>query len=209
MSLEWTELVGYCASVLVATSLTMKSVARLRWVNLAGAVCFAFYGALVRAWPVLAVNALIVGVNAWFLAQMYVRRDFFTLLPIHGCDAFGRKFLRFHEQDIRRFFPDFDPEQMQDRPGFFVLRNMFPAGVFYYVPSDGGDVAIKLDYVVPEYRDGRNAEFLFRILNEQFSNRGARRFTVRTRVPAHVKYLLAHGFERDAAEGELFQRAII
>ncbi|MGC4121932.1 MAG: hypothetical protein QM765_53710 [Myxococcales bacterium] len=209
MSFAWQELVGYAASVLVAASLMMKSVARLRWVNLVGAVCFAAYGGLVGAWPVLAVNTFIVGVNAWFLVQMYTRRDFFTLLPIHGCDAFGRKFLRFHEQDIRRFFPDFDPESMQDRPGFFVMRNMFPAGVFYFSQAEGGDVAIRLDYVVPEYRDGRNAEFLFRILNEQFSTRGAKRFTVRTGVPAHVQYLGSHGFTRDKAEPDLFQRPII
>ncbi|HEY3450621.1 MAG TPA: hypothetical protein VGK67_29970 [Myxococcales bacterium] len=209
MDWAWQELVGYAASLLVAASLMLKSVARLRWVNLVGALCFASYGALVHAWPVLAVNLLIAGIDTWFLVQMYTRRDFFTLLPIHGCDAFGRKFLRFHERDIRRFFPDFDPEQMQDRPGFFVLRNMFPAGVFYYSSAEGGDVAVRLDYVVPEYRDGRNAEFLFRILNEQFSSRGARRFTVRTGVPAHVKYLLTHGFERTPAEKDLFQRAII
>lgn len=209
MDRAWLELVGYAASLLVAASLTMSNVARLRWVNLAGALCFAAYGALVRAWPVLAVNAVIAAVDAWFLWQMYTRRDFFTLLPVHGCDAFGRKFLRFHEKDIRRFFPEFDADLMQDRPGFFVMRNMFPAGVFYYALAEGGDVAVKLDYVVPEYRDGRNAEFLFRILNEQFGGRGAKRFTVRTQVPAHVRYLRAHGFEADAAQADLFCRPII
>jgi len=209
MDRAWLELVGYAASLLVAASLMMSNVARLRWINLAGALCFALYGGLVRAWPVLAVNVVIAGVDAWYLAQMYGRRDFFTLLPIHGCDAFGRKFLLFHEKDIRHFFPEFDLDQMQDRPGFFVLRNMSPAGVFYYSLAEGGDVAVRLDYVVAEYRDGRNAEFLFRILNEQFSGRGARRFTVRTRVPQHALYLRAHGFEPDPAEKDLYQRRII
>lgn len=209
MSFAWQELIGYAASLLVAASLMMSNVLRLRWINLSGALAFTVYGALIHAWPVFAVNLLITGINAWFLAQMKLKKDFFTLLPIQGCDTFGRKFLRFHEADIRRFFPEVDPDDLQHRPGFFILRNMDPAGLFFYSLLEDGDIGIRLDYVVPAYRDGRNAEFLFRILNEQFGPRGARRFVVRTSVPAHRKYLLANGFRADATESELFTRAII
>jgi len=209
MSFAWQELVGYAASLLVAGSLMMSNVARLRWINLVGAVTFAAYGVLIHAWPVFTVNLFIAGVDAYFLGQMLLKKDFFTLLPIQGCDTFGRKFLRFHEADIRRFFPDFSPDDMQNRPGFFVLRNMYPAGLFFYSVVENGDIAIRMDYVVAEYRDGRNADFLFRILNEQFSPRGAQRFTVRTKVPAHRKYLLGNGFEPDPKEPDLYARRII
>lgn len=208
-SITWQDWLGYVASVLVAVSLMMSNVSRLRLVNLVGALTFVAYGALVGAWPVFAVNLFVAGVDAWFLGQRFLKKDFFTLLPIQGCDAFSRKFLLFYEKDIRRFFPEFEMEAMQDRPGFFVLRNMSPAGIFYYTLTEGGDVAVRLDYVAPEYRDGRNAEFLYRILNEQFGPQGKRRFVVRTEVPAHRGYLVANGFEPDPAEPHLYQRRII
>ena len=36
--MNWVEAVGYLGSLLVAVSLTMSSLVRLRWLNLAGAV---------------------------------------------------------------------------------------------------------------------------------------------------------------------------
>jgi len=46
------ELVGYAASALIAISLMMSSILRLRLINLAGAAAFATYGLLIRAYPV-------------------------------------------------------------------------------------------------------------------------------------------------------------
>ena len=95
-SLAWTELVGYAASALVATSLMMSNARRLRLVNLVGALTFSAYGLLVGAWPVLLVNLLIACVNVYYLWQMSRRADFFNLFPIRGGDAFVQKFLRYH-----------------------------------------------------------------------------------------------------------------
>ncbi|MBI3163860.1 MAG: YgjV family protein, partial [Chloroflexi bacterium] len=65
------ELVGYVGSVLVAVSLMMKSLLRLRVINLVGALFFVLYGLLIGALPVAFLNALIVGVNVYYLAQMW------------------------------------------------------------------------------------------------------------------------------------------
>jgi len=86
MSPGGVELVGYAGSVLVAISLTMSSLMRLRWINLVGALAFAVHGVLVGAYPVLAVNAFIVVVNVVSLWRMARQRDFFTLLPVVGRD---------------------------------------------------------------------------------------------------------------------------
>jgi hypothetical protein len=69
-SLAWPELVGYAASILVACSLMLSNTRQLRLVNLAGALTFTAYGALVGAWPVLAVNLFITAVNVYYLVQM-------------------------------------------------------------------------------------------------------------------------------------------
>jgi hypothetical protein len=57
------ELTGYLASALVAGSMVMKSVLRLRLINTLGALTFVAYGVLIRAWPVVLMNALIAGIN--------------------------------------------------------------------------------------------------------------------------------------------------
>ncbi len=203
------EAIGYAASILVAVSLTMSNVMRLRWVNLAGAVFFTAYGALVGAWPVFAVNLFIAGVDLYYLVQMTHRRDFFTLLPARAQDALVRKFLLFYRADIARFFPNATAEALAGVSGFFVLRNLLPVGLFFYRPSAGGQVEIVLDYVIPEYRDRKNAEFVFRILNEKLGAEGLQAFVIKSSVPEHQRYLLREGFAPDQSAPELFCRAII
>ena len=64
------ELLGYSASVLVAVSLMMRSVVKLRTINLVGAVLFTIYGLLIGAFPVAFLNGFIVVVNLYYLQQM-------------------------------------------------------------------------------------------------------------------------------------------
>ena len=73
----WTEWIGYAASLLVAVSLMMGSLVRLRWLNLVGAVTFTVYGLVIRAYPVAVVNAFIVVINVWHLVRppTFDRRD--------------------------------------------------------------------------------------------------------------------------------------
>jgi len=206
---SWQELVGYAASILVAASLMMSNIWRLRWVNLVGAVTFSLYGLLVHAWPVLAVNLFIVGVDLYYIVQMKSRRDFFTLLKVRGDDGFLRKFLSFYRDDIALFFPDFSPASIETATGYFVLRNLLPVGLLFYELLPSGDVEIKRDYVTPDYRDAKNADFLYRVLNEQFNGSHERHFVARTRVEAHRRYLAREGFRVAPGEPELLRRPII
>ena len=76
------EIVGYVASVLVAISLMMSSILRLRIINLIGSLAFTVYGVLIHAYPVAVVNALIVLINLYYLRQMLGSREFFRLLRV-------------------------------------------------------------------------------------------------------------------------------
>ena len=58
------ESVGYATSFLTAASLMMSNVRRLRGLNLAGSALLMLYGLALRTWPVAAVNAFIVLVDA-------------------------------------------------------------------------------------------------------------------------------------------------
>jgi hypothetical protein len=70
MSTNWTEWIGYGASILVAVSLMMKSMNLLRWLNLSGALFFVLYGFLIDSWPVILMNTFLVGVNSWHLISL-------------------------------------------------------------------------------------------------------------------------------------------
>ena len=99
-------------------------------------------------------------------------------------------------------------EHIKDAPGYFILRNMLPAGLFYYV-EDGKEIRILLDYVIPAYRDGHTSAFLFGILSEEFSGHGLHAFKVQSSIPDHTKYLRRVGFEPIPTGDDQFQRVII
>ncbi|MEO1643805.1 MAG: hypothetical protein AAFR67_01365, partial [Chloroflexota bacterium] len=61
------EIVGYIASALVAVSLLMTSILRLRIINLIGAIVFVVYGVLIVAYPIVLTNAIIVCINVYQL----------------------------------------------------------------------------------------------------------------------------------------------
>ena len=63
------EMLGYAASVFVAVSLMMRSLTKLRVINLVGSVLFTAYGLIIGAYPVAIVNAFIVLVNIYYLHQ--------------------------------------------------------------------------------------------------------------------------------------------
>ena len=55
---EW---FGYAASVVVAVSLLMSSLIKLRWINMVGSLMFTGYGLLIGAYPVALLNFTIAG----------------------------------------------------------------------------------------------------------------------------------------------------
>ena len=63
------EMLGYLASVFVAVSLMMRSLTKLRVINLIGALLFTAYGLIIGAFPVAVVNAFIALVNVYYLWQ--------------------------------------------------------------------------------------------------------------------------------------------
>ena len=78
------ELVGYAASVLIAISLMMSSILRLRILNLVGAAMFSAYGFLIGAIPVGVLNGAIVLVNVYHLIRMLRTKEYFR--RIESCD---------------------------------------------------------------------------------------------------------------------------
>ena len=76
------EIIGYVASVLVAISLMMSSILKLRVINLLGAALFTLYGLLIGAYPVAVMNFFIVLIDLYYLCELIPSREQFTLFEV-------------------------------------------------------------------------------------------------------------------------------
>ena len=63
------EILGYVASILVASSFFMKDVVILRTINTFGAIGFVIYGLLLPTYPVAFLNTLVAGANICYIWQ--------------------------------------------------------------------------------------------------------------------------------------------
>ncbi|MEZ8826117.1 YgjV family protein [Vibrio amylolyticus] len=70
MDMNTVEILGYAASIMVAISLTMKDIVRLRVINFVGCGLFTAYGLMIDSWPVVLTNGFIACVNVYFLVKM-------------------------------------------------------------------------------------------------------------------------------------------
>ncbi len=192
------EIVGYAASALVAVSLMMRSILRLRVINLVGSATFTVYGVLIQAYPVAATNLLIVGINLYYLRQMLGSREYFDLLRVRPDADYLRRFLHFHEHEIGRFLPGFAHAPAEGQLAFFVLRDMVPAGLFIGEARGDGVLRVALDFVVPQFRDFRTGRYVFRDRAEFFREHGVRVIESEAGSRVHEGYLRRMGFAPEA-----------
>lgn len=188
MNINSVELIGYLGSILVAISLMMKSLLRLRIINLFGALFFTIYGVLLGAYPVAFLNGIIVCIDMYYLFQMWQQKDFFTLLETSPKSEYLRAFVKFYRDDIAEIIPGYTPNSEEHLLCFFILRNMMPAGLFI-ARVLGQEAHIQLDYVIPNYRDFKVARFIFEENAAFFYERGIRRFVSDGGSAIHRSYL--------------------
>lgn len=65
--IEW---LGYAASAMIAISLLMTSIVKLRIINTIGCILFVIYGTSVKAYPVAVANAIIIIINMYNLYKL-------------------------------------------------------------------------------------------------------------------------------------------
>ncbi|GAB1470036.1 hypothetical protein MASR2M66_09130 [Chloroflexota bacterium] len=193
------ELIGYTASILIAVSLMMKSLVRLRLINLFGAITFIIYGIFIKAVPVVFLNSLILCVNVYNLWRMWRQKDYFTLMELRAESVYLKRFLDFYRREILEFIPTYLFKPKPEQLVLFVLRNMLPVGVLIVKPE--GDAAeIYLDFVIPGYRDFRAGKFLFDESAGFFRQKGITRLVSEPGNPRHETYLKRMGFEMTAGQ---------
>jgi hypothetical protein len=168
----------------------MKNIYYLRRINLIGAATFSLYGLLVGAIPVFVLNGFISFVDIYYIWDEKRKKEYFTLLPIEQNNGpLLRKFLSFYNNDIKKFFPDFNETKIENAKSFFILRNLIPVGLFIYKEINSQEILIELDYAIPDYRDLKNARFIYFAQSNHFTKNNYKILHAETKIPEHQKYL--------------------
>lgn len=196
------ELIGYSASIVIAISLMMRSILRLRVINMIGGAGFSLYGALIGAYPVAILNGLIVGVNAYHVARMLLQKEYFQLLELPHDSVYLPYFLHFYDKEIREILPDFEYHPDRNQLAVFILRDCNPAGAFIAEQRTPGVLHVTLDFVVPPYRDLKIGRYLFVEQARFFRERGISEIVVSPRTKNFGAYLSKIGFQPAAAQAE-------
>lgn len=197
------DLLGYAASVVIVISLLMKSVLRLRLFGLAGGLLFFIYGLLLRSVPIAGLNLVNFFINLYFIRQMLTAKSYFKLLEVDRDSNYVKAFLEFYRDDIAKFFTNFEYRPDRIDLVYLILRDLQPVGLFVMERDASGRALVKLDYVIPGYRDLQAGQFLYHELEQQLP---AKQITTLYSVPGdeiHQKYLKRMGFTPQGAEGRI------
>lgn len=194
--IEW---IGYAGSVMVAVSLTMSSIKKLRWYNLVGAAVFSFYGFAIGSLPVGLLNLFIVLTNIFYLIKMFSAKEAFKTVLVSPQSQYLAYYLDFHEDEIRRFFPEFNNKLLTDEPNqnklfpLLLLRNASVAGVLLG-SLNNNTLYVYLDFVTSQYRDLKPGDFFYKKNIHFLKNNGIQKIVSNTNNKHHRKYLLRMGF---------------
>jgi hypothetical protein len=199
------ELLGYCASALIAVSLMMSSIKRLRIINLIGASGFATYGLCIHAYPVAVLNSAIVCVNLYHLRRLLNSKQTYNLLEVRSDSDFLAHFLKVYSTEIKRVLPEFSFAPRPGQLAIFILRDCTPVGVFIAEPETPEKYRGLLDFVIPRYRNLHIGRFLFVEQADIFRKRGIKEIVIKPRTKEFGSYLWEIGFEPLCAKGEMFR----
>jgi hypothetical protein len=210
---EW---IGYTGSVIIAISLMMNSIIKLRWLNLLGASIFSAYGFIIGAMPVAFLNLFIALVNIYFLFKIHSKKDFFTIVQIPPDNSYLKYIIEFHKKDVNYFFPGFldffnnNSCKKDDCICFFLLTHAKVAGVFVGKKSSlksnsnlNNELNIEMDFALPEYRDFKLGKYLYSQNQSFFKDLGIKKLSTSAKNNKHFLYLKKMGFEEEKRENSI------
>jgi hypothetical protein len=185
-------LIGYLGSALVVASLSMRSILKLRIIGLAGAFTFVAYGYLIDAWPIVLTNVVIVGIQLAFLREILTAEEYFRLLEVRPDSPYLDVFLDRYGSEIAKIWPDFSQEEASGRLTIFVLRDLVPAGLFVANVTRPSVLELRVDFVIPGYRDFKIGRHLYH--SGSLLERGFTRITAVPKSSRTADYLRRMGF---------------
>lgn len=193
---------GWAGSALLVYSLLQTRVLRFRLLNLTASVTLTVFNAVLHVWPMVAMNAVIAGINLYFIVRLLRERgddQVYEVVAVGADEAYLRHFLKVQASDIARYFPRFDADDAgkpgvlgSGRSAYLVERGNETVGVVVVRDAGDGVAQVELDYVTPRFRDFSPGEFVYRS-SGLFKGKGIRRIVT---PPGMVNpYYAKLGFE--------------
>ena len=188
---NWIEWIGYAGSLLVAISLTMSAMLRLRWINLLGAIFFTVYSIIIQAIPVALVNGFIIIIDLYYIIKIYRTKEFFKLMTTEKNNPYILHFLHYYKKTIQHNFPNYQSAIKTSDTTILILRNMDIAGLFMGHKKEEQELIIDLDFATPQYQDFKTGHFLFEKNKALFKSQGIESITIEN-VNKHQKPYYQH-----------------
>jgi hypothetical protein len=205
MEITWLDWFGYAASVVILISLTMSSIVRLRWINLAGAILFATFGFLIGSVPTGSLNACIALIDIYYLVKLYSAKDELAIVEVERSSPFLAHFLQRNKDELEHIFGGSTiPER--DRV-FLYLRDNSVAGLLAGAES-GKTFTIHIDFVTRRYRDLRIGQFFLQEERLKSVLPKVSQLEARANDHAHEVYLRHVGFSRSDESQERYVKSL-
>ena len=198
MGIHWIEWVGYVASLIVLISLTMSSIIRLRIYNFIGCMVFAYYGYLTGLVPVAVANLSIALINVYYLYHIFTTKEQFKLVIAEPDSAYFKHFLESNKSDVELQISLSNLGNINT--SFYMLRDENIAGVLVGNKNENGEFDIKLDFVLPSYRDYKLGDYYYNAKPEILKEYGISSLKATANDISHSSYLEKIGFKELKSE---------
>ncbi|HEX8334476.1 MAG TPA: hypothetical protein VF622_17765 [Segetibacter sp.] len=197
------QVLGYLASVLLALSLLVNNDLKFRWLNTFGNISFISYGIIINAFPLILTNSILLLINLYRLVKIYKTEEDFDLLEFNEGGKLIDKFLSFHEEDIKQYFPAYNLYEENNNLKFIVLRDMAVANIFVASVSEDGTATVRINYTVAKYRDYKVGKFIFDKEKSYLLSKGVKVLLYEEVYNKHhKKFLLKMGFKKEVFNGK-------
>jgi hypothetical protein len=193
------EAIGYAGSALVILSLMQKSILRLRTIGVVASSTFLIYSITIEAYPIAVVNVVAAAIHLYYL-RLLVRKknEVFTILRMRPESRYLEYFLEFYKDEIaNRIQPDFKYEPTPNTLAVFLLRDMVPAGLVVAKVHRDSSFEVLLDFVIPQYRDFKLADWLYSPESGIFAEANCRCAWTRVTTDDQEEYFTKVGFKPD------------
>ena len=206
MGIHWIEWVGYVASLIVLISLTMSSIIRLRIYNFIGCMVFAYYGYLTGLVPVAVANLSIAMINVYYLYHIFTTKEQFKLVVAEPDSAYFQHFLESNKHDVELQISLAELRNVDT--SFYMLRDDHIAGVLVGNKNKNGEFEIKLDFVIPSYRDYKLGDYYYNTKPEILKNYGIATLKADAKDTSHSSYLEKIGFKKLNAQQHTYTKQL-
>ena len=159
-----------------------------------GAFLFSVYGFIIEAYPVGILNGLIVFVNIYQLYKLYNKNEEFKIIQLPINSEYISSFIEHYKKEIKHYQPDFEFNINTLDTCVIILRNLNIAGVLLGITDEINVLTIKLDFVIPQYRDTKVGQHLFVLNKQYFKDKGFARIIATGKNKQHTQYLREVGF---------------